>query len=356
MMKENQHQLNEQTIRRIVQLEGLKQAETEKFVVTLKEIDTYLRLQLTKEELAELSRADLKHYFNMMNSDLYAILTQWANSTAETSVEIGVEAAKFEAKSINRAVGQDVAKIPAVGTVTASILNIPLAVQGMRGQTVNSTLKAFTEQEAKRIVGEVILGVSQSKTNAEIIRILRGTRAKRYQDGILNISARNAEAITRTIISHTHNTARFEVSKQNSDIIKHIRIVATLDGKTSAICRSLDGQEFPLKLEYCPPFHINCRSFYNDVLKDEYAGKDIKSKRASKDGYAEDMPYYDWLKTQSPAFQDEVLGKFRGKLFRDGGLTTERFRVLQLDRKFKPLTLDEMRKLEPLAFERAGVL
>lgn len=354
-MKENQHQLNEQTIRRIVQLEGLKQAETEKFVVTLKEIDTYLRLQLTKEELVELSRADLKHYFNMMNSDLYAMLTQWANSTAEISVEIGVEAAKFEAKSINRAIGQDVAKIPAVGTVTASILNVPLAVQGMRGQTVNSTLKAFTEQEAKRIVGEVILGVSQSKTNAEIIRILRGTKARQYQDGIINISARNAENLTRTLISHTANTARIETAKRNSDIVEKIRIIATLDGRTSTLCRSLDHTEHKISDGMFPPFHVNCRSSFIMVLRPEYAGKDIKSKRASKDGYAEDMPYYDWLKIQSPAFQDEVLGKFRGKLFRDGGLTTERFRVLQLDRKFKPLTLDEMRKLEPLAFERVAL-
>jgi hypothetical protein len=36
-------------------------------------------------------------------------------------------------------------------------------------------------------------------------------------------------------------------------------------------------------------------------------------------------------------------------------LTAERFASLQLDKNFKPLTLDQMKGLEPLAFERAGI-
>jgi len=47
------------------------------------------------------------------------------------------------------------------------------------------------------------------------------------------------------------------------------------------------------------------------------------------------------------------LGPVRGKLFRDGGLTAERFAALQLDKNFKPLALDQLKELEPLAFERA---
>lgn len=48
-----------------------------------------------------------------------------------------------------------------------------------------------------------------------------------------------------------------------------------------------------------------------------------------------------------------MLGKTRGKLFRDGGMSVEKFKSLQLDKNFTPLTLDEMRKIEPLGFERA---
>ena len=45
----------------------------------------------------------------------------------------------------------------------------------------------------------------------------------------------------------------------------------------------------------------------------------------------------------------------RGKLSREGGLTAERFAALQLDKNFKPLTLDQLKELEPLAFDRAGI-
>lgn len=68
-----------------------------------------------------------------------------------------------------------------------------------------------------------------------------------------------------------------------------------------------------------------------------------------------DLSYYDWLKQQPAAFQDKAIGPVRSKLFREGGLSIERFSELQLDRNFKPLTLLQMKALEPLAFVRAGL-
>jgi hypothetical protein len=67
------------------------------------------------------------------------------------------------------------------------------------------------------------------------------------------------------------------------------------------------------------------------------------------------LTYYGWLKTQPESFQDDVLGPMRGKLLRDGGLSAEKFASLNLDKNFEPLSLDEMRRREPLAFERAGL-
>ena len=48
-----------------------------------------------------------------------------------------------------------------------------------------------------------------------------------------------------------------------------------------------------------------------------------------------------------------AIGPQRGKLLRDGGLSSEKFGELQLSKSFEPLTLDEMRKLEPEAFKEA---
>ena len=65
--------------------------------------------------------------------------------------------------------------------------------------------------------------------------------------------------------------------------------------------------------------------------------------------------YYGWLKRQPAEVQDSIIGPQRGALLRNGGITTERFRELQLDRNFEPATLEKMRELEPAAFERAGL-
>ncbi len=43
------------------------------------------------------------------------------------------------------------------------------------------------------------------------------------------------------------------------------------------------------------------------------------------------------------------------ELFRKGGLSAERFAELNLGKNFEPLTLEQMKELEPVAFARAGL-
>lgn len=61
--------------------------------------------------------------------------------------------------------------------------------------------------------------------------------------------------------------------------------------------------------------------------------------------------YQDWLSRQSPAFQDDVLGKTRGRLFRVGGLRLDRF----VNRRGDALTLAELAQREADAFRKAGL-
>lgn len=127
-------------------------------------------------------------------------------------------------------------------------------------------------------------------------------------------------------------------------------------------CRSLDGQEFPLGKGPRPPFHINCRTTTVAVLDDRFAVLDEGGTRAARDpetGKVERVPaketYYGWLKKQPESVQDSILGPTRGALLRDGGLSAQRFAELQVGRRFEPLTLGQMRRLEPVAFTRAGL-
>ena len=65
-----------------------------------------------------------------------------------------------------------------------------------------------------------------------------------------------------------------------------------------------------------------------------------------------DVTYQDWLRRQPAAFQDEALGKTKGKLFRDGGLTLDRFVDPVTAR---PFTLDDLRRKNEAACMKAGI-
>jgi len=57
--------------------------------------------------------------------------------------------------------------------------------------------------------------------------------------------------------------------------------------------------------------------------------------------------YATWLRDQTTAFQDEVLGPTRARLFRQGKITMDKF----VDRTGKPYTLDDLMRREPEAFQ-----
>ena len=116
-----------------------------------------------------------------------------------------------------------------------------------------------------------------------------------------------------------------------------------------------------LKSENLPPYHYNCRTTTVAALDRSFDFLNRGETRAARnpDGKIEKVPakqtYYSWLKNQPKAFQESVIGTKRTKLLRDGGLSSERFAELQLGKSFEPLTLKQMRELDPVAFEKAGI-
>ncbi|WII95804.1 minor capsid protein [Moraxella haemolytica] len=227
--------------------------------------------------------------------------------------------------------------------------NKPLNLTANVGITLEELTKSFGENESERIIRAIRLAHSESLDNAKLIQMIRGSRANRYQDGILNISTRHAKTLAHTGTAIMASEAKQAFINDNKDIIKGIKVIATLDRRTSPICRHLDGVVMTLDKATYPPYHFNCRSSFEII----YDGYIAPKQRASEHGVVENQTYYEWLKNQPAHYQDEVLGKTRGKLFRDGGMSIEKFKSLQLDKNFTPLTLEQMRELEPVMFEKA---
>ncbi len=200
-------------------------------------------------------------------------------------------------------------------------------------------------------------GVAEGQTIAQMTQKLRGTRANGYRDGIMEVNRRAAEAMVRTAVNHTVTAARERTYADNADIIKGVKWVSTLDGRTSEVCAARDGTVYPMDKGPRPPAHPNCRSTTVPVLKSWKElgiplGEAPEGTRASMDGQvAASTTYSDWLRKRPAAFQEEVLGKAKAQLFREGGLGLDKF----VDASGRSYTLDELRKRVPEAFERAGL-
>lgn len=229
-----------------------------------------------------------------------------------------------------------------------------------QGRLLRDWVKHLSENRMRMLRETIRAGFVDGLTSADIIRKLRGTKAQRFEDGVLNRSRRGIAAIVQTALSHTANVAREAGYKANADLIKGIRWVSTLDGRTTNNCRVRDQKQYTTDhkpvghkipwLQGPGAIHINCRSTSVPILKSwREIGIDMDdlppSTRASMDGQVPaDMTYAQWFAKQSAERQDEIVGKKRGALYRAGKVRFEQFS----DDKGEWLTLDElMRKIAP---------
>ena len=125
-------------------------------------------------------------------------------------------------------------------------------------------------------------------------------------------------ALVRTSINQVANSASQQVYEANQDITKKYRYIATLDTRTSARCRALDGREFEYGKGPMPPQHFNCRSTTVPILDYNQLGKDLgienlepppSGKRAASGGMVpSDTTYGEWLKKQPRSVQNDAIG------------------------------------------------
>jgi hypothetical protein len=260
-------------------------------------------------------------------------------------------------------------EIVPVSQITANAAYTAAMSRPFQGRLLAEWMAGIEADKAARIRDAVRIGYLEGQTTSQIMQRVRGTRAKGYADGIIEIDRRNLASVIRTAIGHTSATTRETFHRENGDVIKALSWSATLDSRTSTTCSLRDGKQYTATAPHKPighklPWlggpgkaHWGCRSCEVPVTKSfRELGIDIDevppSERASMDGQVPaDTTFGEWLKKQSAERQDQVLGPTRGKLMREGGLTIDKFATEKGDW----LTLDQLRERDARAFVRAGI-
>ena len=154
---------------------------------------------------------------------------------------------------------------------------------------------------AKRLIGNLQFG-ERAKTPKQLIAA--GGQATAVADN-------QVMALVRTSINQVANTASQRVYEANQDITPRYRYVATLDTRTSSICRALDGREFEYGKGPMPPQHFNCRSTTVPVIDYKALGFDPPppGRRAATGGQVPaNESYGQWLAKQDLPTKAKALG------------------------------------------------
>lgn len=280
------------------------------------------------------------------------------------------------------------ATLPTAETLTAILKNNPF-----EGRTLSQWSSNIRRADISRINAQIQIGFIQGEDNNTIARRIVGTARLKGRNGVTEISRRQSIALTRTATIAYSNFAKREFYQANKELIDKELYVATLDGVTTPICRSLDGTKYPVGTGPIPPLHFSCRSLRVGLINGTVAGERPAKRSTRQDSLRtfnkknnlpktirrrKDLPrgfkgkfdrfererireltgrvpakvtYQQWLTRQSAAFQDDVLGKTKGKLFRKGGLDLTRY----VDRRGNELTLSQMAIRDREAFIKAGL-
>ena len=190
------------------------------------------------------------------------------------------------------------------------------------GEVITKAFRGVAVDQAERFSQVVRQGLLTGETTPSIAkRLIGGLQFGEEAKTVRQLVAAGGQAtavadnqiitLVRTSINQVANTASQQVYEANQDITKKYRYVATLDTRTSSICRALDGREFEYGKGPMPPQHFNCRSTTVPVIDYEGLGFDPPppAKRASKDGQVPaDQTYGQWLAKQPRDIKAEALG------------------------------------------------
>jgi SPP1 gp7 family putative phage head morphogenesis protein len=360
-------------------------------------------LSRTEEDLSDKIRSRLANNAGLTTSvelrRLQSLMEQirkirepaWSDATADLKDQM-TKLSLAEAVSISSTVVLTMPVEIETAMPSARLLRSIALARPFQGQILADWAASMEADDLRRIHNAIQLGMTAGEDMATIARRVVGTQSLGFEDGVTQMTRNQVDAVVRTAVQHVANHSRTAWFLENSDVISQEYFVATLDSRTTPICRANDGKTYPLGKGPVPPLHFRCRSLRIAAIDGTLAGdrpakpfveRELLGEYAEKNGLSgiknrDDLPrgtkgdydnwkrgrirqmigpipasttYNEWLKGQSKTFQDDTLGVTKAKLFREGGLQLDKF----VNRNGDELTLAQLAKTEKQAFVAAGL-
>lgn len=152
----------------------------------------------------------------------------------------------------------------------------------------NNRAQLVSELE-NRLTQSIIRGQSPKKVIAEIA-------------GRFNVNKSKAGRLVMTESAFFASASQRDAFKDLD--VERYEVLATLDSRTSPVCRAMDGKVMPMS-DYkpgvtAPPFHVYCRSTTVPFFDDEFTIDEQRAARGENGEYytvPASMKYEDWKKT-----------------------------------------------------------
>lgn len=228
------HQYSEGVVRRLVSM--LNGADADIFAALTSALERMPADSFTVARLEALLQS-----VRAMNDAVYARI---GGDLAAQMRAFGAAEAAFQVALFGSAIPAEVlARLPLM-MVTAEQVYAAVVSRPFQGRLLSEWASSIADDRMRRIREAIRVGYVSNETNAQIMTRIRGTRALRYSDGIIEIDRRSLRSVVNTAVSHTAATARGEFYRANMKLIAAEQWVSTLDSRTTHICQARDGKRY----------------------------------------------------------------------------------------------------------------
>ena len=227
------------------------------------------------------------------------------------------------------------------------------------GKVLEKSFRGLAESQADLFAKTVRNGLLTGESTDKLARRLKG-RLRFGQPGsarqiaqaggeVTAVANHQVMALVRTSVNQVANNSSQQTYEANQSVTSRYRYIATLDSRTSPICRALDGQEFDYGKGPVPPQHFNCRSTTVPLIDYKRLGitPPKPGKRRSQDGLVpSNQSYGQWLNNQNKGTKADVLGPEKVPYF---NRLVKKYGPTDAIRKFvsedgSELTLEQLRR------------